>query len=180
MNCWHSLFLSPSLFLSLCVSRRHDTASLSSIESVSHSHPPKFRASEHSCLEVSKMTIRHTLSLLYMFSLHPSPHILFPMLRCWITADVLARTCAQDNLHSLLVLVLPASIFEQVITPSLSPSAAFYAIPSLPAPLRWRFDHSLISPTIRPQSPLSVRLTICCMLLSMHFECNTSVTTVSP
>jgi hypothetical protein len=107
------------------------------------------------------MTIRHTLSLLYNFNLHPSPHILFPLLRCWITADVLARSCARDNVHSMLLLTLPATIFEPVITQSLSPSASFYAIPSLPAPLRWRFDPSLIPPTIRPQSPGSVRLLTC-------------------
>jgi hypothetical protein len=157
-----SLFLSPPLSMPLCVFPRHDTVSLSSVESVSQSHPPTFRASEHSCLQVSNVTIRHTLSLLYMFNLHPSSHILSPMLRCWITADVLARLCTQDNVHSMLLLTLPASIFEPVITQSLSPSAAFYAIPSLPAPLRWRFDPSLISPTIRPQSPGSVRLAIFC------------------
>jgi hypothetical protein len=147
--------------MSSCVSPRRDTVSLSSVESVPHSHPPTFRASEHSCLEVSNMTIRHTLSLLYYFNLHPSPHILFPLLRCWITADVLARSCAQDNVHSILLLTLPATIFEPVITQSLSPSASFYAIPSLPAPLRYRFDPSLIPPTIRSQSPGSVRLLTC-------------------
>ena len=92
-----------------------------------------------------------------MFVLHPSPHLIFPLLRCWVTPDLLARTCTHDKVHSMLILTLHSNAFDPSPPNSPSPFDAFYAIPSLPPPLRWRLpDPSLLSSTIRSQSPGSV------------------------
>ena len=87
---------------------------------------------------------------------HRNPLLLSTLLSCWITRDLLLRTCTHSTIHSMLVLTLPFAFFREP-PPSTLPVSAHYAIPSLPSPLQWRSPSASLTADIRPQSPGSVR-----------------------
>jgi hypothetical protein len=131
------------------------------VSSSDHSQPALPRShstasSALSCLNRVQMSLRHALDLLHAYSAHRNPLLLYPLLPCWLTRDLLLRTCAHTTTHSMLVLTLPFTFFHEP-PQSNPPTSAHYPVPSLPSPLQWRSPSASLSAAVRPQSPGSVR-----------------------
>jgi hypothetical protein len=156
-----SLLSIASLFLTL----------LPFSSSADHSFPlrPSYDPSS-SCLNRTQMSLIHVLDLLHSYMAHRNPLLLSTLLSCWLTRDLLLRTCTHSTIHSMLVLTLPFAFFREP-PPSIQLSAsAHYAIPSLPSPLQWRSPSASLTAEIRPQSPGSVRSVLSQASLSICFS----------